>query len=183
MPPPGDSWLFGRYRLETGSRRLWNGERARELDPRALAVLVCLLRRAGDVVPRGTLMAEAWPESGSVVDSAVSKVMRRLRLALDDPHGRVLQTIYGEGYRLALPVAAGPAAPGLDGASPGPRPAARTGPTAAAAPDTEPDRAGTDAPGSGQRPWLARLPWIIAAVASLAALVLAWLLAGGAAAA
>src|SRR5690606_33614635 len=92
---------------------------ARELDPRAMAVLECLLRRAGQVVPRAVLIEEAWTGLDTVFDSAVSKVMRRLRLALEDGQGHVLQTIYGEGHRLALPATLLPPAPGDGGAAAG----------------------------------------------------------------
>lgn len=185
-PPPGGAWLFGRYRLEPDSRRLWIGERSRELDARALAVLVCLLRRAGDVVPRGTLMAEAWPEAEVVFDSAVSKVMRRLRLALDDGHGHLLQTIYGEGYRLAVPAVLLPPAPRLNGASPEAAHAVHAAhATHAAHAGAPPATAQPAAPATDsatatplRRRWLARLPWIIAVAATLVALVLGWLLAG-----
>ncbi|MBJ6978040.1 winged helix-turn-helix domain-containing protein [Luteimonas sp. MC1895] len=107
-----EEWLFGRYRLVPAFRRLHAGERSVELDARALAVLECLLRHAERVVPRPTLIAEAWPEASIVFDSAVSKVMRRLRVALGDSHGTILQTIYGEGYRLALPATLLPPRPG-----------------------------------------------------------------------
>ncbi|MBJ6984160.1 winged helix-turn-helix domain-containing protein [Luteimonas sp. MC1750] len=107
-----EEWLFGRYRLVPAFRRLHAGERSVELDARALAVLECLLRHAERVVPRPTLIAAAWPESSIVFDSAVSKVMRRLRVALGDSHGTILQTIYGEGYRLALPATLLPPRPG-----------------------------------------------------------------------
>jgi DNA-binding winged helix-turn-helix (wHTH) protein len=184
---PGAAWLFGQYRLEPALRRLHAGDRACELDPRALAVLECLLRRAEQVVPRATLIAEAWPGAGTVFDSAVSKVMRRLRIALGDANGHVLQTIYGEGYRLALPAVLLPPPPaqareainGATDASPAPH-----------APVPGPDTAPTSVPGTaeqapvapaelarrGRGPWLARLPWIIATVATLVAAWLAWLL-------
>ena len=157
-------WLFGRYRLEPASRRLMHADGwTRNLDARGCAVLLCLLRRAEHVVPRATLIAEAWPGVDSVFDSAVSKVMRRLRTALDDHSGHVLQTIYGEGYRLALPAVLLPPAPE-------PPPADPPGVDAWPAPAAPPR------PSSPLNPWLSRLPWAIAAVATLVALFLAWLL-------
>ncbi|MEN1972534.1 winged helix-turn-helix domain-containing protein [Luteimonas sp. MJ204] len=172
------TWLFGRYRLEPALRRLHADGRSRELDARALAVLECLLRHAERVVPRATLTAEAWPDADTVLDSAVSKVMRRLRTALGDSSGHVLQTIYGEGYRLALPAVQLGTAPARPQ-----QPASRQtppAPIAAAAADSA--REPSPAPGSpvdtrrAPGTWRVWLPWIIAATATLVATRLAWLL-------
>ena len=157
--PPAGTWLFGRYRLEPATRRLHADGRTRELDARALAVLECLLLRANRIVPRATLIAEAWPETDAVFDSAVSKVMRRLRTAMGDGHGHVLQTIYGEGYRLALPATHLPAQPA---------PAIQTSEAA--------DRSGHTSAPTRRSAWLARLPWIIATASTSLAGWLAWLL-------
>lgn len=181
-PPPSGAaadgtWLFGRWRLEPGCRLQGEG-RARHLDPRACAVLACLLRRADDVVPRSTLIAEAWPGADTVFDSAVSKVMRRLRTALGDPTGQVLLTVYGEGYRLAVPATflpgtrPAPPLPAAEGADV-PAGAAATAPPAPRPPPAPPPlRAPRQAP-SGWQLWL---PWAIAIAATAAALAFAWLL-------
>ncbi len=182
---PEGTWLFGRYRLEPAARRLHVDGRAREVDARAMAVLECLLLRANRIVPRATLIAEAWPEADAVFDSAVSKVMRRLRTAMGDGHGHVLQTIYGEGYRLALPATHLPAPP--RGAE-WPAAAASADPDALMPPDMpaqpapaiQPSEA-ADRPGHFPAPtrrsaWLARLPWIIATASTSLAGWLAWLL-------
>ena len=188
---PGGEWLFGRYRLVPDTRRLHAGDRVHELDPRAAAVLECLLRHAGEVVPRAILIAEAWPGGVVVFDSAVSKVMRRLRVALDDSHGSVLQTIYGEGYRIVLPATRLPPRPdpatfpGLDavprpgahaaavrGAAGGRHPVASTHMGASAPPGTS--TVAQERAGPGR--WLLWLPWVIAALATLVAGCLAWLL-------
>lgn len=197
--PPGGEWLFGRYRLLTASRQLQVDERSRELDPRAFAVLECLLRRPEAVVPRAELIAMAWPGMRVVPDSAVSKVMRRLRLALGDAHGTVLQTIYGEGYRLALPATLLPLPPRPprlepvavdDGAAwrrapPGAADAASAAseagthavPQAAPASPLPPVAASRLAPArAGWRMWL---PWSIALASTLVAAWLAWLLLRG----
>lgn len=186
---PEGQWLFGQYRFEPASRHLHADGRVRELDARAAAALDCLLRHAGSVVPRALLIAEAWPDADAVLDSAVSKTMRRLRTAVGDRSGHVLQTVYGEGYRLALPAVLLPRAPGpqtlrageppastpLDPRTPEqpqdppPHPPAAPGPHPA--PSPHPDPRPRSARGAGWQ----RLPWIIAAVATLAALALAWL--------
>ncbi|MGY1529650.1 winged helix-turn-helix domain-containing protein [Luteimonas sp. A649] len=177
-PPCEGQWLFGRYRLDPSKQRLHADDRTRDLDARACAVLLCLLDHAEEVVPRATLIAEAWPGAETVFDSAVSKVMRRLRTALGDHSGHVLQTVYGEGYRLALPAVLLPPAPGTgtgDDASPQattiPDPVP-VPPTANAPPSPTPHRLARASPGG----WPLWLPWAIAALATLAATALAWLL-------
>lgn len=176
------TWLFGRYRLEPALRRLHADGRARELDARALAVLECLLRHAERVVPRATLTAEAWPDADTVLDSAVSKVMRRLRTALGDSSGHLLQTIYGEGYRLALPAVqlgtapARPPQPASRQTPPAPAPTAKA--KAAADGAREPSPAPGPPADTRRAPgtWRVWLPWILAATATLVAIRLAWLL-------
>lgn len=180
-----EEWLFGRYRLVPAHRRLHAGERSMELDARALAVLECLLRHADRVVPRASLIAEAWPEADVVFDSAVSKVMRRLRVALGDSHGTVLQTIYGEGYRLALPATLLPPRPGTAAMMHAPvgarngavREPAREAATAAQRSRPTPDVSAKQHPPT-RRPgtWRIWLPWTIAALATLLSACLAWLL-------
>ena len=162
-----DAWLFGRYRLEPGKRQLHAGERLVSLDARACAVLLCLLRHAEQVVPRATLIGEAWPDVDTVLDSAVSKVMRRLRTALGDHSGHLLQTVYGEGYRLALPAVLLPAA--AEHAS---EDAAGQSQSTMVDPRPSPSREPRRPPPLP----LAWLPWAIATLATLAAISLAWLL-------
>ncbi|MEN1940252.1 winged helix-turn-helix domain-containing protein [Luteimonas sp. MJ174] len=168
------TWLFGRYRLEPALRRLHADGHAREIDARALVVLECLLRHAEHVVPRATLTATAWPDAPSVPDSAVSKVMRRLRIALGDGSGHVLQTIYGEGYRLALPAVQLGRAPVVT-PTPG-RPPAAPAATAADSMHAPDEPRSVDAAARAGVAWRARLPWIIATTATLVAIGLAWLL-------
>ena len=107
--PAGAHWLFGRHRLDLDRRELLRDEHRLQLDERAFAVLTCLLRHAEHVVPRATLVAEAWPGIAQVNDSAVSKSMRRLRIALGSDAARTLVTVYGVGYRLATPATLVPA--------------------------------------------------------------------------
>lgn len=65
-------------------------------------LLVALLRRAGRVVPRATLLAEAGREDVSVGERTVDVHISRLRKKIgDDPrHPQRIQTVRGVGYVL-----------------------------------------------------------------------------------
>jgi DNA-binding winged helix-turn-helix (wHTH) protein len=174
----GEHWLFGHHSLEVGSQQLVTGDRRIQLDERGFAVLTCLLRHAGGVVPRATLVSEAWPGIPHVTDSAVSKTMRRLRIALGSEAARGLVTVYGVGYRLASPAVLVPAgaslpadrAPGVPGTQD-----ARTLPTAKPPDDPDPDRAGAP-PARPDRVRHHRV--LVVTVLLLSALLVAWLLLG-----
>jgi len=76
-----------------------------KLEPKAMAVLVYLAQRRGEVVSRETLLAAVWP--GVVVsDDAVTQVIIKLRKALGDSAETpaYIQTISKRGYRLVAPV-------------------------------------------------------------------------------
>lgn len=176
--PRAGYWRFGRYTLDIARRELEHGGHRVRLDVRTLAVLECLLEHAGSVVPREVLIAQAW-QRFPVADSAVSKAMRRLRIALGNDAGTVLLTVYGVGYRLALPAE-------REGADAGPATATRPpGPQASPLPSVPAAGATLPAP-AGPPPRQVRTPrnWtprltraragIIAALAGAAAA--AWVL-------
>jgi len=76
-----------------------------KLEPKAMAVLVHLAQRPGEVVSREALLAAVWP--GVVVsDDAVTQVIIKLRKALGDSAETpaYIQTISKRGYRLVAPV-------------------------------------------------------------------------------
>lgn len=100
---------FGEYRLDPASGRLYRGEIAVPLTPKAFAVLQHLAGRAGHLVSKGELLASVWP--GVFVGDAVLKSsVRELRKALgDDPRQpRYIETAHRRGYRLIAPVVPGP---------------------------------------------------------------------------
>lgn len=102
IAPRAGYWRFGHYTLDVAHRELEHGGHRVRLDQRTLAVLECLLEHADTVVAREALIAQAWRRQ-PVADSAVSKAIRRLRIALGADAGKVLVTVYGVGYKLALP--------------------------------------------------------------------------------
>ncbi len=89
-----------------------------QIEPKVMAVLVCLARRAGRVVSKGDLVQEVW-EGRFVSDDVVWRSVRELRRALGDEtrQPRFIETIPKRGYRLLAPVAEIPE-PG--GAAPAP---------------------------------------------------------------
>lgn len=178
IAPRAGYWRFGRYTLDTARRELEHGGHRVRLDARTLAVLECLLEHAGSVVPRDVLIAQAW-QRFPVADSAVSKAMRRLRIALGHEAGTVLLTVYGVGYRLALPAEreGADAGPAIVTTPSGPQASTRSSAPAAGA--TLPAPAGPPPrqvrPPRGWTPRLTRArAGIIAAVAGAAAA--AWVL-------
>jgi DNA-binding winged helix-turn-helix (wHTH) protein/TolB-like protein len=77
-----------------------------QLEPRVMAVLVCLARHAGDVVTRDEFIADVW--DGRVVsDEALSRCISLLRQALadDSREPRFIRTVAKVGYTLLQPPA------------------------------------------------------------------------------
>ncbi|UXI65812.1 winged helix-turn-helix domain-containing protein [Tahibacter amnicola] len=95
----------GTCRVEPGELRLHRDGQPVKLEPRVLAVLLCLVRRAGRTVSRDDLLAEAW--RGQIVsDDAINRAIWKLRAALagDQADANVIETVPRLGYRLLWPV-------------------------------------------------------------------------------
>jgi DNA-binding winged helix-turn-helix (wHTH) protein/TolB-like protein/Tfp pilus assembly protein PilF len=98
-------WQVGRWTVEPVLNQLSAADQIIRLEPKAMAVLVHLADRAGQVVSRESLLASVWP--GVVVgDDSLTQVVIKLRKALgDDPQQPTfIQTISKKGYRLIAPV-------------------------------------------------------------------------------
>lgn len=99
----------------------------RRVSPKAMAILVALATRPGQVLSKDELIGEVW-EQAFVSDESLAAALYELRRALDDDAQlpRYVETIRRSGYRLIAPV----------------RPAATATPTAAseAAPTAETPR-------------------------------------------
>jgi DNA-binding winged helix-turn-helix (wHTH) protein/predicted ATPase len=96
---------FGPYRLDGARGQLWRHTQVIKLSPKATAVLWCLVRQAGQVVTKATLLDTVWPET-AVSEGVLSVCMRDLRRALgDDPRQpRYIETVHTRGYRFVAPV-------------------------------------------------------------------------------
>jgi DNA-binding response OmpR family regulator len=71
------------------------------LTPKEFAILHCLARRAGEVVPKSELLAKAWDFAYDGDSNVVEVYISALRRKIDRPFARTtLRTVRGAGYRL-----------------------------------------------------------------------------------
>src|SRR5580704_5416032 len=92
----------GDLALDPGTRQVHRGETAIELTPREFALLEYLMRQAGQVVSKSSLLEHVWDAYDSVDPNVVEVYAGYLRRKIDTPFGRRgLQTVRGAGYRLA----------------------------------------------------------------------------------
>src|SRR6266567_3404431 len=92
----------GDLTLDPGTRQVRRGETAIELTPREFALLEYVMRRAGQVVSKPSLLEHVWDAYDTVDPNVVEVYAGYLRRKIDNPFGRrALQTVRGAGYRLA----------------------------------------------------------------------------------
>src|SRR6266702_3835746 len=105
-PAPSKERLqVGSWAVEPALNQLSAAGRTVKLKPKAMAVLVYLANRPGQVVSREELLSAVW--SGVVVsDDSLTQVVIKLRKALGDApeDPAYIQTISKGGYRLVAPV-------------------------------------------------------------------------------
>lgn len=96
---------IGEWRVAPDLNQISRGQQAVQIEPKAMAVLVHLASRPGEVTSRDELLAAAWP--GVIVgDNALTQVIIKLRKALGDTarEPTYIQAISKKGYRLIAPV-------------------------------------------------------------------------------
>ncbi|UBU13573.1 response regulator transcription factor [Nonomuraea gerenzanensis] len=87
--------------IDPAGLRCRRGEAAIQLTPKEFAVLHALARRAGEVVSKSELLAQAWDFSYDGDPNIVEVYISALRRKIDVPFGRTtLMTVRGAGYRL-----------------------------------------------------------------------------------
>src|SRR3989454_7645947 len=103
---PADNRLrVGDWTIEPDLNQLSMQGRAVKVEPKAMAILLHLANRPGQVVDREALLSQVWP--GVVVgDDSLTQVVIKLRKALgDDPDKPTyIQTVTKRGYRLVAAV-------------------------------------------------------------------------------
>ncbi|MEQ8860946.1 MAG: winged helix-turn-helix domain-containing protein [Pseudomonadales bacterium] len=99
------SFQFGEWTIEPSLNRIVRGESSVHVEPRTLAVLVCLLDRPGQLVSIDAILEAVW--AGRIVEpNAVQRHIARIRRLLGD-HARnpeYVETISKQGYRAIAPV-------------------------------------------------------------------------------
>jgi two-component system, OmpR family, response regulator len=91
----------GDLRLDASSRRVLRGEVQVDLTSREFDVLEFLVRRPGQVLSKGDILAGVWDFDFEGDANIVEVYVRRLRKKIDEPFGRhSIETVRGAGYRL-----------------------------------------------------------------------------------
>lgn len=91
--------------VEPRAHLLLRDARPVPVEPKAYAVLLTLLERAGELVDKDTLLDTVWGHR-NVTSAVLSRVISQLRRALGDTatHPQLIATVYCLGYRFIAPV-------------------------------------------------------------------------------
>ncbi|HEY1725396.1 MAG TPA: winged helix-turn-helix domain-containing protein [Steroidobacteraceae bacterium] len=103
----GGTYEFAGFRLQAAQRRLARAadDQAVELTPKAFDALLYLVRHAGELLDKNTLLRALWPNV-VVEENSLNQVISALRRALNDGGGqRLIATVPGRGYQFVVPVA------------------------------------------------------------------------------
>lgn len=92
---------FGDLTLDPAAHEVNRGGRKVELTKREYMLLEVLLRHAGRVVPRDTIIEAVWANDESVENNTLDAFISSLRNKIDaDSSDKLIRTVRGVGYRL-----------------------------------------------------------------------------------
>lgn len=114
---------FDRFQLDRDDERVIGPDGPVRLGNKAYQVLDALIESDGKLLTKDTLFETVW-DGMHVSESALTSVIKELRRALDDTprNSRVIESVYGRGYRLVAPVTQIDSAEAGGGAAPLPAP-------------------------------------------------------------
>lgn len=116
--PRAEQLVVGDLVLDPVGRSCGRDSQRIDLTPREFALLEALMRNAGEVVSKTTLLDTVWGIDFTGDPNVVEVYVGYLRRKIDKPFGRsTLETVRGMGYRLMVTVPLGSGAPGVNGAS------------------------------------------------------------------
>ena len=98
-------FTVGDWLVEPKACQMSRGGTSVKLRAQLIDVLVCLARRAGEIVLKDEMLAEVWPGQ-FVAESGLSRCIAELRQTLQDDaqQPRYIETVTKRGYRLVAPV-------------------------------------------------------------------------------
>src|SRR5687767_2305446 len=98
--PTSERYRFDDVLVDATAHTLSRDGTAQTVEPKAFAVLLILLRRAGELVGRDDLLDQVWGHR-HVTPGVLTRVIAQLRSALGDDshHPRYIQTQHALGYR------------------------------------------------------------------------------------
>src|ERR1044072_3974954 len=100
----GHHYEFGDFRLDPELPSLWRDEQLVPLPPKALEMLVLLVRQRDSIVSREELLETVWRDT-FVEEGNINYTVSLLRKTLDkDDKGRFIQTVPKRGYRFVADV-------------------------------------------------------------------------------
>lgn len=98
-------WRFGRFHLDEEQACLWDGDRRLPLRPKTFALLSYLVRHAGELVRKDTLLEALWPDT-AVTEGVLTTSLGELRKVLGETakQPQYIATESRRGYRFMAPV-------------------------------------------------------------------------------
>ena len=98
-----EGFLLADWLVDPRQGLLRRGEHEERLEPKVMAVLECLARRAGEVVSKVELLDEVWPDT-HVQDVALARSVSELRRRFGDDARApwLIETLPKRGYRLLV---------------------------------------------------------------------------------
>src|ERR1700730_331763 len=101
------TYEFGRFRLDTAARILLTGGEVISLTPKVVELLIVLVEKAGQVVPKDDLMKAVWPDTFVEEGNLTSNIsILRKQLGVLPQGGEYIETISKRGYRFIATVTA-----------------------------------------------------------------------------
>jgi DNA-binding response OmpR family regulator len=90
-------------RLDPASRRVTRGAGDLALTPREFSLLELLMRNAGRVIGRDTILESVWGYGSDVGENTLEAFVRLLRLKVDTREPKLIHTVRGVGYVMRHP--------------------------------------------------------------------------------
>jgi len=93
----------GDVTLDPATHRVTRGKSALNITPREYQLLELLMRNAGRVVSRATILDSVWGPASEVTENTVEVFMRLLRGKVDFREPKLIHTVRGFGYMMREP--------------------------------------------------------------------------------